>query len=78
MSFYETGNLPNFSVIPTPTEYDKKQDVRANTSLTQDVADKLAIDGTITIGTVIYIIDAGKFKGLTSVDAGVPQWALLN
>lgn len=79
MSFYETGNLPNFSVLPTPTEYDKVQDFKQNNYLSTGAADVAAKDGSLTIGTIIYNASINKFVGLTGFTAGGdPIWALLN
>lgn len=79
MSFYETGNLPNFSVLPTPSEYDKQQDFRLNNVLSTGAATVAAQDGSLVVGSIIYNSSVGKFVGLTGFDTnGNPIWALLN
>lgn len=79
MSFYETGNLPNFSVLPTPSEYDKVQDFKTNNYMSTGAAQQAIVDGSLTIGTIIYNTTISKFVGLTGFDsAGNPVWAVLN
>lgn len=80
MSFYETGNLPNFSVLPTPSEYDKQQDFKLGNVLSTGAATIAAQDGSLTVGTIIYNSSISKFVGLTGFTGpnGDPIWVPLN